>query len=113
MTVKYRVIYTEEAEQDLINIYSYISLDLKVPVIARKQADRIMDFIKGLEKMPLRHKLYRDEPWHSRGLRVCPVDNYLIFYLVDEKEQTVAIIRIMYGKRNIELQLANEDNPAT
>ncbi len=101
----YKIVYTREAEQDLINIYNYISLDLKVPVTARKQADRIMNFIKGLEKMSLRHKLYQDEPWHSRGLRLCPVDKYLIFYLVDEVKKTVAIIRIMYGKRNIELHL--------
>jgi len=80
----YKVVYTQEAEQDLINIYSYISLDLKVPVIGKKQVDRIMDFIKSLGKMPLRHRCYQDEPWYSRGLRFCPVDNYLIFYLVDE-----------------------------
>ena len=76
----YKVVYTQEAEQDLINIYNYISLELKVPVTARKQADRIMDFIRSLEKIPLRHKLYPDEPWYSRELRFCPVDNYLIFY---------------------------------
>jgi len=107
--VDYKIVYTQEAEQDLINIYSYISLDLKAPIAARKQADRIMDLIWSLEKMPLRHKLYQDEPWYSRGLRFCPIDNYLIFYLVDEAKKTVTIIRIMYGKRNIELHLSGKD----
>lgn len=105
----YKVVYTQEAEQDLINIYNYISLELKVPVTARKQADRIMDFIRSLEKIPLRHKLYPDEPWYSRELRFCPVDNYLIFYLVDETKKIVTIIRIMFGKRNVELHLSDKD----
>ncbi|AGL03647.1 type II toxin-antitoxin system RelE/ParE family toxin [Desulfoscipio gibsoniae] len=104
--MSYRIIYTEEAEQDLINVYRYIAMDLLVPEIAKKQIDRIMNAIKGLDEMPLRHKLYQDEPWHSKGLRVLPVDNYLVFYIVIE-EEIVAIVRIMYGGRNIELQLSN------
>ena len=103
----YRIIYTEESEQDLINIYRYIAINLSVPETAKNQTDRIMDAINGLDEMPLRHKLYQKEPWHSRGLRVLPVDNYLVFYVVVEEEKRVAIVRIMYGGRNIELQLSS------
>ena len=28
-----------------------------------------MGAIKLLDEMPLRHRLYDDEPWHSQGLR--------------------------------------------
>jgi len=59
--------------------------------------------------MPLRHQLYQEEPWHSKGLRFLPIDSYLVFYVVQEEDKTVVIIRIMYGKRNIELQLASDD----
>ena len=104
--MNYKIIYTRESEQDLINIYRYIAVNLSVPETAKKQADRIMDAIKGLDEMPFRHKLYQNEPWRSKGLRVLPVDNYLIFYIVAEEEKTVAIVRIMYGGRNIELQLS-------
>ena len=55
--------------------------------------------------MPMRHRLYEEEPWHSQGLRVLPVDNYLVFYLSDETSATVSIIRIMYGGRDIDKQL--------
>ena len=72
-----------------------------------KNIDRIMNAIKGLDELSLRHKLYQDEPWHSKGLRVLPVDSYLVFYIVIEEEKTVAIVRIMYGGRNIELQLSS------
>ena len=106
MGVTYKVVYIREAEKDLINIYRYIALTLEAAEAAKKQADRIINAIRSLNKMPLRHKLYQNEPWHSRGLRVLPVDNYLVFYKVVEKEKMVAIVRIMYGRRNIDWQLA-------
>lgn len=105
--MSYKIIYTQESEQDLIDIYRYIAMNLLVPETAKRQADRIMNAIKGLDEIPLRHKTYQKEPWHSKGLRVLPVENYLVFYIVVEEERTVAILRIMYGGRNIELQLSN------
>ena len=53
----------------------------------------------------MRHRLYEEEPWRSQGLRVLPVDNYIVFYLPDETSATVSIIRIMYGGRDIDKQL--------
>jgi len=38
-------------------------------------------------------------------LRILPIDNYLAFYLPVEAKMTVAVIRIMYGGRDIEEQL--------
>jgi len=43
--------------------------------------------------------------WQSKGLRVLPIDNYLVFYMPVESQKTAAVIRIMYGGRNIEEQL--------
>ncbi len=36
------------------------------------------------------------------GMRQEPVNNYLVFYLVDENRQTVSVVRVFYGGRNIE-----------
>ena len=103
--MNWNVNYTYDALQDLQTIYDYISLILLEPGIAAKQTDRIMDAADSLDYMPLRYRLYENEPWRSRGLRVLPVDNYLIFYLPDETINSVAIIRIMYGGRDIDKQL--------
>ncbi|NLL17840.1 MAG: type II toxin-antitoxin system RelE/ParE family toxin [Clostridia bacterium] len=105
--MSYKIIYTKESEQDLINIYRYIAMDLLAPETAKKQIDRLLNAIQGLNKLPFRYRLYQNEPWHSKGLRVLPVDKYLVFYTVIEEEKTVAIVRIMYGGRNIDLQLSN------
>lgn len=101
----WKVVYTEQAENDLRGIYEYIAFTLLEPGIAKKQAERIIEAAAKLNEMPFRCRLYEKEPWHSKGLRVLPVDNYLVFYLPIEDKETVAIIRIMYGGRDIEKQI--------
>ena len=101
----FHVAYSAEARQDLRDIYEYIAYELLVSETAVGQTERIMKAIRSLEQMPMRHRLYEEEPWHSQGLRVLPADNYLVFYLPDENSATVNIIRIMYGGRDIDKQL--------
>jgi len=61
-----------------------------------------MNAVNKLDEHPLRFKLYHKDPWNSKGVRVLPVDNYLVFYLPDREENTVVVMRIMYGGRQIE-----------
>ena len=65
-----------------------------------------MKEIRSLNEMPMRYRLYDDEPWHSQGVRFFPVNNYLVFYLPDETKTTVHIVRIIYGVRDIKKQLS-------
>lgn len=59
----------------------------------------------GLDQMPERFREYGREPWRSRGLRIMPVDNYCVLYITDEKKAVVTIIRVMYGGRDMNVQL--------
>ena len=102
---QFKVIYTELAERDLHEIYEYIALTLLEPVYAKNQSNRIMNAVAGLSQMPKRFRLYDKEPWRSMGLRIMPVDNYLVFYSPSESKGIVAVIRIMYGGRDIDAQL--------
>lgn len=99
------VIYSAQAKQDLRNIYEHIAYILCLPDTAKNQVKKIMDAVKSLNEMPLRHKLYDDDPWYSQGLRFFPVDNYTIFYLYDEYSNTVMIVRIMYSRLKLEKYL--------
>lgn len=62
--MSFEVHYTVKARQDLRNIYEYIAYDLLVPETAARQAQRIMKEIEALNEMPMRYRLYDDEPWH-------------------------------------------------
>lgn len=48
---------------------------------------------------------YEKEPWKSRGLRVLPVDNYVVLYISDSDKKVVTILRVMYAGRDIDNQL--------
>ena len=96
---------SDQADRDLRNIYEYIAFELQSPENASGQLDRLEESIMGLDQMPERFCEYESEPWHSRGLRIMPVGNYCVFYILDAKNAVVTIIRVMYGGRDIDTQL--------
>ena len=103
--MSYSVKITAEADNDLRSIYEYIAFELKSSENAIRQFDRLEQSILKLNEMPERYKLYENEPWKSKGLRMMPVDNFIVFYIPDNEKNTVTVIRVMYGGRNIEKQL--------
>jgi len=86
--------YGRQAEEDLIEIWDYVAQhDVRA-------ADRL------LRELETRLKLLSDYPLAGRtredmleGTRYLVVQNYLIFYRVDDG--AVDIIRILHGRRNI------------
>ena len=96
---------SDQADADLRNIYEYIAFELQSPENAAGQIDRLEESIMGLDRMPERFREYENEPWHSRGLRIMPVDNYCVLYIPDAENAVVTIIRVMYGGRDIDTQL--------
>lgn len=101
----YTVIVTEQAEEDLRGIYEYIAFELHSPENAVGQIERLEENIIGLEEFPERFKAYDKEPWFSIGLRIMPVDNYIVYYIPDNETGIVTINRIMYQGRDAENQL--------
>ena len=101
----YEVEVSEQADSDLRGIFEYIAFELQSPENASGQLDRLEEQILSLDTMPERYRKYEKEPWKSRGLRVLPVDNYVIFYIPDSYKKVVTILRVMYAGRDIENQL--------
>lgn len=101
----YEVTTTDQADSDLRGIYEYIAFELLSPDNAVRQLDRLEVNIIGLESFPEKHRVYEEEPWKSRGLRVMPVDNYLVFYIPDKNAELVTVIRVMYSGRDVDNQL--------
>ena len=101
----YEVITTDQADADLRSIYEYIAFELLSPDNAAGQLGRLEEHIVGLEEFPEKFRHYEKEPWRSRGLRVMPVDNYLVFYIPDKDAGIVTVIRVMYAGRDIDSQL--------
>ncbi len=103
--MSYSIRITGEAEKDLREIYEYIAFSLLSPQNAVAQLERLEKEISKLDEMPNRFRLYDKEPWYSRGLRIMPVDNFIVFYIPNEEIKVVTVIRVMYGGRNIENEM--------
>lgn len=98
---EWNVKLSPEFKQEVRDIYSYIANTLLVPETALKQIDRILKAVESLDEMPQRNPLYEREPWKTRGLRKLVVDNFVVFYLINEKQKDVVIFHVFYGGRNI------------
>ena len=95
----YSVNISSQADKDIRAIYEYIALTLMSPENANAQLSRLEDRINKLDNLPKRFPKYKNE------IRFMPVDNYLVFYTVDDVSKNVSILRVIYGKRNIEKTL--------
>jgi len=104
----YSVEVTDSAVSDLREIYDYIKLHLFEPDTATRQRERIRGAILGLSSMPKRHSLISDGYLREQGIRFCPVDNYLIFYVVSEIERKVIVLRVLYSRRDWQVILSED-----
>lgn len=50
--------------------------------------------------MPNRYSIIDEDSIAIKGLRKIIVDNYILFFILSEGNNTVTIIRILYGRRD-------------
>lgn len=102
MGIRYRVKFTAIAEVDLDEIFQYIAVQLSAPDAAVSLLDEMEEQISRLCDFPYAGSVISDETLAARGYRKLIVRNYIIFYLVNEDERQVVIMRILYGARRYE-----------
>ena len=93
--------FTDQSKDDIKEIYRYISYELLETEAADRLYKKLLSRIQGLTEMPLRFPQYRTK----RSLRYFSVDNYLVFYRVIKKSSTVQVVRVLYGRRNLNTEL--------
>ena len=81
-------------------MYSYISTDLQSAKAADDVIDSLQHAMSELSVMPSRYHRYMEEPWFSEGIRYFSIRNFSVFYTVDEIEQSVFIVHVIYSKRD-------------
>ena len=96
----YKVFMTQPAAGDLRGIAAYIADELREPSTAKKLVGKIKEVIMSLAEMPARHSLVADEQLAIQEIRKIIIENYIIFYTISEKDATVTVVRILYGRRD-------------
>lgn len=100
--MKYKVILSAEAYNDIDGIFRYISDVLCEREIAVNLIEALKQKILSLDEMPARHRIYDREPWKSCGVHILPVKKYLVFYVIDKDNMSVNVLRIIYSSRDFE-----------
>ena len=97
---EYSLKFTAKAEEDLDEIYYYIADNLFAPETAESLMDKFENRILRLKAFPYSCSFVLDETLKKRGYRKLVIDNYIVFYLVNEQKEQVIIMRILYGASN-------------
>lgn len=89
--------YLPLAEADLLEIIGYIRKDN--PRAAQDTFARFEEALGKLGSFPELGPVVRDDRLSSKGYRVLVIDNYLAFYVVDERLGVVEVRRVLHGRR--------------
>lgn len=102
MECKYSYRFTEKAEQDFDDILRYISVDLANPAAAQNLGRKMFEQIDMVRAFPDSGAPVDNEFLSDKSVRKLPVDNYIIYYKAHYDEKIISVIRIVYGKRNLD-----------
>ena len=94
--------FTEKAEQDLDEILRYISVDLVNPAAAQNLGRKVFEKIDIVRTFPESGSPVDNEFLADKTVRKLSVENYVIYYKAHYEEKVISIIRIVYGKRNLD-----------
>ena len=95
----YKVIITDEAENDLNEIYEYIETKLYADKAARELIKKMKQKILALEDNPYSCPEVYTKPKHEL-YRKLTIKNYVVLYQVEEKNRHIVIYRIEYGMKD-------------
>lgn len=102
MAQMYRLEFLPLARQDMIEAVRYISHDLKNPAAAQRLSSRLIEAAERLADFPYLYAVYTPLRPLKQEYRKLPVENYCMFYSVDERSKTITIARVIYARRSFE-----------
>ena len=97
----YDLKFLPAALQDMTEIVRYISHDLDNKIAANSLAEKLISSAENLREFPYSCPVYQPIRQLSNEYRKCTVQNYLMFYNVDEPQKLITVYRVVYGKRDI------------
>ena len=93
---------TTKAEADLDTIVSYIVVQLENPQAATGFLNKLQDAIQEACSFPESGSLVINEFLPYKGIRKKLVGNYIMYYFLDGNAKTIYVLRVKYGRRNLE-----------
>jgi len=95
---EYSVIVSPAAQNDFFDVVEH--LDTMSPEAALQYFELFIEKTGTLANSPESCPLARDTQLRLRGYRMLPVENYIVFYVINGR--TVELRRILYARRQYE-----------
>lgn len=105
---KYIVEISESAEQDLENVISYLRYNLAGDIIADKYKILFKQELQDLQNVAGSMPILNEKLTGHKDIRKINVRNYIIFYIVDEANMKVLVLRIGHAFMDWEKYLKDE-----
>ena len=96
----YKLEFLPAAQQDMVEIVRYISIELCNPTAAERLAKELIAAADGIQAFPYANPQYLPLRPLTYEYRKLLVRNYLLFYRVDEKNKQVTVTRVLYARRD-------------
>ncbi len=104
-----KVSYRQAASDDVVRQFRYYLVTLNLPEVAVRFRTAVRRTVQSLQQHPLVGPRYRSSNPQLQNLRTWAVAGFeaiRIYYLLDE--DTLRIIRILHGKRDVKRLLEGE-----
>ncbi len=89
------VVFSRVAEQDLGDLFGYITSELQNPIAAKNIATKILQRSKSLANFPEMGASLGANDTRLSGYRYLLVDDYLVIYKVTDQ---VSVLRILHAR---------------
>ena len=96
----YKLEYLPVARRDMIEIVRYISQELQNPTAADQLAMELIEAGDSIPKFPYANPAFIPIRPLKHEYRKLLVQNYFMFYWVDEVKKLVRVARVVYARRD-------------
>ena len=104
----YKIEILQSASDNIDTIGRYIEKKLKNKTAAERLTDKIYSAIETLASFPYAHTVHQtpqnEEPLKYEYRKIL-IDNFFIFYHVDEPQSLVIVSAVIYARRRLPEQL--------
>lgn len=102
---QYSYVLTEIAEEDMEEAFDYITQKLFNPEAAAAFADELEDKLDEICRKPKSGRLVHNPYLKRDDVRRVLVKNHIAYYLIDEEEAKVVVLRVVHNRRDQDIIL--------
>ena len=97
---RYNYVLTESAKADVDEAFDYIANELVNPDAASAFADELEEKLEEICKAPKTGRPVHNPYLKRDDVRRVLVKNYIAYYLIDEEEENIVVLRVVYSRRD-------------